>query len=161
MPIRGRINAKPNSPRRCRHQISPSKRFRESTKQEIIDPFTGRDTNDVIAYRATIWFAFDALAFVQSTSLGQQDNGYASRTSHCRTGRQNRLMRIQSRSCGMNSKLLPTVTNRELQPSSGMLYERRGSRFQSRVSGTWQKVFRDVWTQSGGREAGTPVLRNW
>ena len=55
----------------------------------------------------------------------------------------------------MNSKLLPTVANRELQLSSGMLYEKRGSRFQARVSGTWQKVFRDVWTKSGGREAGT------
>ena len=85
----------------------------------------------------------------------KQGNGYASMMSHCWTGRQNRLMRIQSRTCGMNSKLLPTVANRELQLSSGMLYKRRGSRFQPRVSGTWQKVFRDVWTQSGGREAGT------
>ena len=91
----------------------------------------------------------------QSTRLGQQDNGYASMTSHCWIGRQTRLMRIQSRTCGLNSKLLPTVANRELQLSSGMLYKRRGSRFQPRVSGTWQKVFRDVWTQSGGREEGT------
>ena len=34
--------------------------------------------------------------------------GYASMTSHCWTGRQNRLMRIQLRTCGMNS----TAANR-------------------------------------------------
>ena len=50
---------------------------------------------------------------------------------------------------------MPTVANRELQLSSGMLDKKRDSKFQPRVSGTWQKVFRDVWTQSEGREAGT------
>ena len=34
-----------------------------------IDLFTGRGTNDVIAYRATIWFAFDAWVFVNRASL--------------------------------------------------------------------------------------------
>ena len=45
--------------------------------------------------------------------------------------------------------------NQELQLSSGMLYKRHGSRIQPHASGTWHKVFHNVWMQSGGREAGT------
>ena len=35
----------------------------------VVDLFTGRGTNNVIAYRAPIWFAFDAFAFVIRVSL--------------------------------------------------------------------------------------------
>ena len=96
----------------------------------------------------------------QFTRLGQQDNGYGSMTSHCWTGRQNRLMRIQLRTCCMKPKLLPTVANRQLQLSSGMLYKRRGSIFRA-----CPELGRKCSATSGRNQEGErrehSILRNW
>ena len=45
--------------------------------------FTGRGTNDVIDYRAPIWFAFDALAFANRVSLEPKQQIFFSNFNRC------------------------------------------------------------------------------
>ena len=45
--------------------------------------FTGRGTNNVIAYRTPIWFAFDALTFDNRVSLEPKQQFFFSNFNRC------------------------------------------------------------------------------